>query len=230
MAVVPGMAFFFFGGCLLYLILHWHYILPSLARIFKSAFGIRQTGGGLIGFTLSKAIRYGVARGLFTNESGLGTCGLVAGLSAEKDPDRQALVSMSACFWDTVVLCALTGIVLVAFQLEYPAEWILFSSGSLTCAAFSKLPFFGDEILTIAIVCFALATLVGWSIIGQQGFDYLFHQKCHYLYLTVYLVMIFIGGIMPMSVVWELTDFINLFLLIPSVYMLIACRKYLVAK
>ena len=225
MAVVPSMAIFFFGGCLLYLILHIPYLLPALLQIIKSAFGVQPVCGGLIGFTIGRAMRYGVARGLFTNEAGLGTAGLIAGNSSEVSPKKQALISMSASFWDTVVLCAITGIVLTAFQLEYPTEWPLYPAGSLTAAAFSKLPFFGDEILTLAIVSFALATLVGWSFFGQQGFDYIAHGKGKKLYFTLYVIMIFIGGIMPLALVWELTDFINLFLLIPNVFLLWKCRN-----
>ena len=224
-AIVPTMAIFFFGGCTLYLILHAHYLLPSVKQIFSSAFGISSIGGGLAGFTLGKAVRYGVARGLFTNESGLGTAGLIAGHSSEDTSEKQALISMSATFWDTVVLCAITGLVLVAYQLEYPAEWPTLSAGSLTTAAFGKLPFFGDEILAVAILCFALATLVGWSYLGRQGFDYLFHGKRQRIYQTIYIIMIFIGGVMPLNLVWEMTDLINLFLLLPTVYLLIRCRS-----
>ncbi len=225
MAVVPSMAFFFFGGCLLYLILHADYLLPSLSRIVSSAFGFSQIGGGLAGFTIGKAVRYGIARGLFTNEAGLGTAGLIAGNSSESRPENQALISMSATFWDTVVLCAITGVVLTAYQLEYASEWQHLSAGSLTAAAFSKLPFFGDEILAIAIISFALATLVGWSYFGRQGFEFLFRGKGCAFYQYLYIAMIFIGGVMPLNLVWELTDFINLFLLIPSFYMLIRCRN-----
>lgn len=225
MAVVPSMAIYFFGGCILYLILHADHLLPSLSQIFSSAFGFSQIGGGVAGFTVGKAVRYGVARGLFTNEAGLGTAGLVAGSSSEAKPENQALISMSAAFWDTVVLCAVTGLVLVSFQLEYSAEWPLLSPGSLTAAAFSKLPFWGEEILAAAIICFALATLVGWSYFGLQGFDFLFHGKGQRLYQGLYVIMIFAGGVMPLSLVWELTDFINLLLLLPAFYMLIRCRK-----
>lgn len=230
MALVPTMAMFFFGSCLLYLILHASFIFPAIEEILHSAFSssmIPGTVGGITGYTVSQAMRYGVARGLFTNEAGLGTAGLIAGSSTEKKADNQALISMSASFWDTVVLCAITGIVLVAFQLEYPAEWPLLSAGSLVTGAFAKLPFFGDEILAAAILCFALATLVGWSYLGVQGFQYLFKGKGVWFYYTVYIIMIFVGGVMPLSLVWELTDLINLFLLIPSVYLLIKCRNFL---
>lgn len=225
MAIVPSMALFFLGGCLLYLLLHMNYLFPALKEIITSAFGASSFRGGIVGYSLGKAVRYGVARGLFTNEAGLGTAGLIAGSSAEEKPEKQALISMSATFWDTVVLCAITGLVIVAYQLQYPLEWQSLSAGSLTTAAFRKLPFFGDEILGIAIICFALATLVGWSYLGKQGFDYLFHGKGQYWYHTIYVVMIFIGGIMPLTLVWEMTDFINLFLLIPTCYFLIRCRK-----
>lgn len=229
-AIVPTMAIFFFGGCMLYLILHAYYLLPALREIFLSAFGLPAVSGGVVGFTLGKAVRYGVARGLFTNESGLGTAGLIAGHSAENTSEKQALVSMSATFWDTVVLCAITGLVLVSYQLEYPSEWPSLSAGSLTTAAFGKLPFWGDEILAIAILCFALATLVGWSYLGKQGFDYLFHEQKQQLYQVLYIIMIFVGGVMPLNLVWELTDFINLFLLFPTVYLLIQCRKLLMKR
>lgn len=227
MAVVPSMAIFFFGGCCLYLLLHPGYLVPALRQIITSAFGLSSIGGGIAGYSLGKTVRYGVARGLFTNEAGLGTAGLIAGSAMEDKPKNQALISMSATFWDTVVLCAITGLVLVAYQLEYPNEWQSLSAGSLTTAAFRKLPFFGDEILGIAIICFALATLVGWSYLGKQGFDYLFHGNLQRLYQSFYVLMIFLGGMMPLTLVWELTDFINLFLLLPTVYLLLKCRRYL---
>ncbi len=225
MAVVPTMAIYFFGGCLLYLILHRDFLWPAVRQIFSSAFGPSQIGGGIAGFTLGKAIRFGVARGLFTNEAGLGTAGLVAGSTSESRAENQGLISMTATFWDTVVLCAVTGLVAVAFLLEYPTEFTTLSAGSLTAAAFAKLPFLGDEILAVAILCFAVATLVGWSYFGRQGFDYIFHGRGTYIYLGIYLVMIFVGGVMPLHLVWELTDLINLFLMLPTVYMLIKCRK-----
>ena len=225
-AIVPTMAIFFFGGCLLYLILHADYLLPSLKLIFSSAFALPSIGGGFAGYTMAKAIRYGVARGLFTNESGLGTTGLIAGHCSEDDSVKQAAISMSATFWDTVVLCAITGLVLVCYQLEFPSEWQTLPASALTTAAFGKLPFFGDEILSIAIISFALATLIGWSYLGKQGFDYLFQGKYERFYQTLYLIMIFSGGIMPLALVWEMTDFINLFLLLPNIYLLVRCRKY----
>lgn len=238
-ALVPAMALFFVGSCLLYLILHASYIFPAIREILYAAFhasriadpslnpvpAVSSAVSGVTGFAIGKAVRYGIARGLFTNEAGLGTSGLIAGSSTEENPHHQALVSMSASFWDTVVLCAITGIVLVSFQLEYPGEWQQWSSGALLSGAFSKLPFFGTQILAASIVCFAFATLVGWSYIGIRGYIFLFHGKYLPLYRIIYLVMIFTGGILPLNLVWEITDLVNLFLLIPSVYLLIKCHK-----
>ena len=113
---------------------------------------------------------------------------------------------------------------LVAYQIEYVGTWNLYSPGSLCAAAFSALPFWGDEILAVAIFSFALATLVGWSYLGMEGFSFLF-KKGQIIYLTFYLIMIFVGGILPLTLVWELTDCINLLLLIPSVYLLVKCRR-----
>lgn len=200
------------------------YILHFL--LHKKTLALPSIGGGFAGYTMAKAIRYGVARGLFTNESGLGTTGLIAGHCSEDDSVKQAAISMSATFWDTVVLCAITGLVLVCYQLEFPSEWQTLPASALTTAAFGKLPFFGDEILSIAIISFALATLIGWSYLGKQGFDYLFQGKYERFYQTLYLIMIFSGGIMPLALVWEMTDFINFFLLLPNIYLLVRCRKY----
>lgn len=250
-ALVPTMAIFFVGSCLLYLLLHASYIIPALKEILYAAFhtstittasgdalsgaadsarsitGLSPALSGISGFAVGQAVRYGIARGLFTNEAGLGTSGLIAGSSQEDNPHRQALVSMSASFWDTVVLCAITGVVLVAFQLEYPTEWSLWSAGSLLTGAFSKLPFGGPQILAVSLICFALATLIGWSYLGIRGFCFLFHGKALWIYHTLYIVMIFVGGILPLTLVWELTDLINLFLLIPCFYLLVKCRAKL---
>lgn len=134
MAVVPSMALFFLGGCLLYLILHRAYIPAALSHILSSAFGLEPVGGGLAGFTIGKAVRYGVARGLFTNEAGLGTAGLVAGNSSENQAKNQALISMSASFWDTVVLCAIPA------SSSQPSSWNIPANGCLFLPAPSQLP------------------------------------------------------------------------------------------
>ncbi len=225
MFIVPFMAMFFLGGCLIYLLLHGEYIFPAIKKIISSAFGFSQIGGGLIGFSVGSGIRYGIARGLFTNEAGLGTAGLIAGNVKEVKAEKQAFISMSATFWDTVILCGITGIVLTSFLLEFPQEFTSYSPGSLTTAAFHKLPFWGDEILTIAIFFFALATIVGWSYFGKQGFSYLFQGQGEVMYKLTYCLMVFIGGVMPLTVVWEFADFINLFLLIPSLFILFTLRK-----
>ena len=219
--LVPTMALFFFGGCILYLILNCTVVPKAIATIFQCAFSTQSLFGGVIGYSLSKAIRYGIARGLFTNEAGLGTATIIAGDSNAK-PEEQALISMSATFWDTVVLCSVTGIMIVTFLLQNPAALSSISSGSLTSAAFGTLPFAGAEILGIATILFAIATLIGWSYIGNAGALFLGGEKGSKVYQVIYLVMIFIGAVASLDVVWELTDFINLFLLLPSIFALMS--------
>lgn len=228
MALVPTMAFLFLGGCMAYILLHASQLPYALEVVVKSAFNTRSFVGGTIGFSARMAIRYGVARGLFTNEAGLGTSGIAAASGSEGiTPERQGLISMTATFWDTVVMCAITGIVVVMFVLQNENVLVTMSGGLLVKGAFETLPLFGGELIAIATVCFAVATLIGWSYFGQVAAEYMGGQKIVRKYQYVYVIMIFVGAVMPMGIVWEITDFINVFILIPAVYALVKCRKQL---
>lgn len=228
MALVPTMAFLFLGGCMAYIILHASQLPYAMEIIVKSAFSARSLVGGTVGFSARMAIRYGVARGLFTNEAGLGTSGIAAASGSERiTPERQGLISMTATFWDTVVMCAITGIVVVMFVLQNENVLVTMSGGLLVKGAFETLPLFGGELIAIATVCFAVATLIGWSYFGQVAAEYMGGQNIVRKYQYVYVIMIFVGAVMPMGIVWEITDFINVFILIPAVYALVKCRKQL---
>lgn len=228
MALVPAMAFLFLGGCVVYILLHAAWLPETLETIVKSAFSAKSFLGGAVGFSVGKAIRYGVARGLFTNEAGLGTSGIAAASGSEHiTPERQGLISMTATFWDTVVMCAITGIVVVMFVLQNETALVSLPSGLLVKGAFETLPFWGGELIAVATVCFAVATLIGWSYFGQVAADYMGGDSLVRSYQYVYVIMIFAGAVMPMGIVWEITDFINIFILIPGVYALVKCRKKL---
>ena len=134
---------------------------------------------------------------------------------------------MTATFWDTVVMCAITGIVVVMFVIQNENVLTEISAGLLVKGAFGTLPLFGEELIAIATICFAIATLIGWSYFGQVAAEYMGGQDLLKKYQYVYVIMIFAGAVMPMGIVWELTDFINIFILIPSAYALIRCRKKL---
>lgn len=231
MALVPTMAFFFLGGCMAYIFFHAVFLPEAIFTIVKSAFNSCAVAGGTVGFGVGKAVRYGISRGLFTNEAGLGTSGIAAAAGSEHIlPKRQGLISMTATFWDTVVMCAITGIVAVMFVLQQGAAFSILSPGLLVKGAFETLPVFGEEMISAATICFAVATLIGWSYFGQVAAEYMGGMKLVQMYQYLYVCMIFVGAVMPMQVVWELTDFINIFILIPGVYALIKCRHQLFEK
>lgn len=228
MALVPAMAFLFLGGCMAYMILHATLVPEAVGAIIKSAFNTKSFLGGAVGFSVGAAVRYGVARGLFTNEAGLGTSGIAAASGTEHiSPERQGLISMTATFWDTVVMCAVTGIVVVMFVIQNESALVHMPSGLLVKGAFETLPLFGKELIAVATVCFAVATLIGWSYFGRVAAEYMGGAGLLKTYQYVYVIMIFAGAVMPMGIVWEITDFINIFILIPSVYALVKCRKML---
>lgn len=215
--LVPVMTIFFVIGCFVFLVTHINSATTSVDLIIKAAFNKRCITGGILGASMGRAMRYGVSRGLFTNEAGLGTAGIAACGGAEYlSPKEQGLISMSACFWDTVVMCAITGVVAVTYVVECQGN-VLTSEGMLVQGAFSMLPG-GAGILAVSVILFALATLIGWSYFGNVATEYLGKSWLMELYPYFYVFMIFVGAVIPMNVVWEFTDFINLFLLLFSLY------------
>lgn len=222
--IVPVLGFFYIGCCLLLLWMTRNSLPAALTLIFQRAFHPGAALGGFVGSTLQTALRFGVARGLFTNEAGIGTASITAAASASS-PRRQGLISMTAVFWDTVVMCALTGIVIVANMIQNPASIAGYSSGGLMMAAFSMLPFYGEELLSVALVAFALATLVGWCYFGEKGCEYLFGEKGIPIYHFCYIIMAYLGAVLPMGLVWGVTDLVNGIMVFPNVFALFLLRK-----
>ena len=170
------------------------------------------------------AARFGIARGLFTNEAGIGTSAIAAGASASENPMRQALVSMTAVFWDTIVMCTLTGFTIISSMLSHPGSAAAYSDAGLTTAAFTFLPH-GDAFLSLSLMAFALATLVGWCYLGEKGVTYFFGKTAVKSYHLIYIVMIYFGAILPMEIVWSFTDFINAVMVLPNVLCLFLLYK-----
>ncbi len=226
--LVPAMGGFYILGCLLLLLMNLPYFFPAVSFIFKSAFVTSSlpaaVTGGVIGSTVRSAIRYGIARGLFTNEAGLGSAAIAAAGAKTSHPSRQALISMSATFWDTVVMCAITGLVIVTNLLKNPTSASGYSAQELTSAAFNSIPY-GNVILGISLIAFAVATLIGWSYFGEKAVEYLFGKSGINTYRLCYIVMIFVGSIMSLELVWELTDLVNAFMALPNILCLILLRK-----
>lgn len=226
MRLVPAMGGFYILACILLLFMNYKYILPSISLIFRSAFLPSAVAGGFIGSTIKSAARFGITRGLFTNEAGLGTAAIAAASAKTKSPYHQALVSMTATFWDTVVICAITGLVIVSTILKNPSAMIGFSQSELTTAAFSQIPY-GSEILSVAIVLFAIATLIGWSYFGEKAVEYLFGKSGINTYRVCYIVMIFIGAVLSLEFVWELSDLISAVMILPNVLSVILLNSHI---
>ena len=224
--LVPVMGGFFLLSCVLLLIFHIEYLADALKLIFSSAFSFSSVSGGLLGSSFLLSARQGIARGLFTNEAGLGSAP-VAAANSSGEPDRQALVLMSATFWDTVVMCGVTGLAIVCAGLAVPGLFSEYAAGDYTLAAFSLLPFAGDKLLGIAIVLFAIATLLGWSFFGEKAVEFLFSTDQLKTYRILYCFMIFAGSQMTMGLVWELSDFFNGLMFVTNVGCLFLLRKEL---
>lgn len=222
--LVPIMGAFFLLSCILLLIFHIEHLADALKLIVSSAFSVSSVSGGLLGSSFLLAARQGIARGLFTNEAGLGSAPVAAANSSGK-PKEQALVLMGATFWDTVVMCGITGVVIVCAGLATPGLFIGFAPGDYTLAAFSLLPFAGDKLLGIAIVLFAVATLLGWCFFGEKAVEFLFGAGHITYYRFLYCLMVFFGSQMTMNLVWELSDFFNGLMFITNVMCIFLLRK-----
>jgi len=232
--LVPFMAIFYVIGCIVILIMNGPYVWPALKLICEAAFSPEAAGGGFVGSTVMLAARYGIARGLFSNESGMGSAPIVASAAQTRNPVRQALVSSSGTFWDTVVICALTGLVIVSSVIAYPD--ISYENGAtLTKMAFSKIPYIGAPLLTFGLLTFAFSTILGWELYGERAVEYLKGRRWTIYYRVLYIVAVFVGSIMNLSIVWNLADCMNALMAIPNLLSLLflsgiivhETRKYL---
>lgn len=225
--LVPFMALVYVLGCIYIIGVNAQYVWPAVKLIVEAAFTPEAAGGGFIGSTVMTAARFGIARGLFSNESGLGSAPIVAAAAQTRNPVRQALVSSSGTFWDTVVICALTGIVIVSSVLAYPD--ITFESGStLTKEAFAKIPFIGTPLLTFGLTTFAFSTILGWCYYGERAVEYLKGYRWVIAYRIAYIAAVFIGSIMSLQMVWNFADCMNALMAIPNLISLLALSGILV--
>lgn len=237
-ALVPFMALFYVAGCLLLLCLHAEYILPALRTIGEAAFTTRAATGGFVGSTIMLAMRFGIARGLFSNEAGMGSAPIVAAAARTRNPVRQALVSSTSVFWDTVVICALTGLVLVCTILA--DNGVDSTAGAaLSKHAFEQIPLHigglnvGMLVLSIAIFTFAFSTILGWSYYGEKALEYLFgrHGRTgRYLYRVLMVIMTFVGANWALDLVWNIGDTTNALMAIPNLVCLLLLSGVLVRE
>ncbi|MDR1147706.1 MAG: sodium:alanine symporter family protein [Spirochaetaceae bacterium] len=215
-ALVPFMAILYVIGCLIILIINRAYLGQTVQVILGAAFSPKAVGGGFVASSLMSAARYGIARGLFSNESGMGSAPIVAAAAQTRNPVRQALVSSTGTFWDTVVVCLMTGLVVVSSVIANGKIEALNDGGKLTHAAFGQIPVLGTIVLTFGLFTFALSTILGWSYYGEKGAEYLFGPKSNIPYRVIYVLFTFLGTTLTIGVVWDLADALNALMTIPN--------------
>jgi AGCS family alanine or glycine:cation symporter len=223
---IPFMALFYIAGCLIILALKFHTIPASIMLIIKSAFTGQAAIGGFLGAGMKEAVRFGLARGLFSNESGLGSAPIVAAAAQTKHPARQALVSSTGTFWDTVVICALSGLVLVNSNV-----WTRGLDGALlTKTAFTAIPIFGPIILTIGLFTFVFSTILGWSYYGEKAAEYLFGHRVIVPYRWLWVAVVMIGSVATIPVVWSFSDIANALMALPNLISLLVLSSVVRAQ
>lgn len=236
--LVPLMSVLYVLGCFIIIGMNIQYLGEAIVIIVSCAFTGQAAFGGAVGSGIMLALQYGFKRGLFSNESGLGSAPLVAASASTRNPARQALVSMTGTFWDTVVICLLTGLMLMTTLLANPDliaiynntmaynvggilpdgdPTALFSGGAaLASAAFDAIPIFGPLVLALGMLCFSYSTMLGWSYYGNRAISYLFGSKAVKPYYLIFLVFVFWGCIGGGELVWNISDITNALMAVPN--------------
>lgn len=216
--LVPFMALFYVLGCIVILGINYDYIIPAITTICRLAFQPGAAAGGLVGSGIMLAMRYGVARGLFSNESGMGSAPIAAAAAQTRNPVRQALVSSTGTFWDTVVVCLMTGLVLVSTIMKNQAINAneITDGGVLTSLAFDQIPIIGPLILVVGIISFAFSTILGWAYYGERCVEYFAGKKGLIPYRVLYIAVAVIAPVVALDVVWDIADILNALMAIPN--------------
>ena len=216
--LVPFMALFYVLGCIVILGINYDYIIPAITTICRFAFTPGAAAGGLVGRGIMMAMQYGIARGLFSNESGMGSAPIAAAAAQTRNPVRQALVSSTGTFWDTVVVCLMTGLVLVSTIMKNPAINAneITDGGVLTSLAFDQIPVIGPLILVVGIISFAFSTILGWAYYGERCVEYFAGKKGLIPYRVLYIAVAVIAPVVALDVVWDIADILNALMAIPN--------------
>ncbi|MDY9926658.1 sodium:alanine symporter family protein [Methanosarcina sp.] len=220
--MVPFMAVAYVLGCLLIIGLNLEKIPETFALIISSAFTGTAARGGFLGAGVMLAVRMGIARGIFSNESGLGSAPIAAAAAKVREPARQGLISMTGTFFDTIVVCLMTGTVLIM-----TGSWTENLSGAyMTSYAFStELAEIGSYIVTVGLIFFAFTTIIGWNYYGERCTEFLFGVKGILPYKIIYILIVASGAFLTLDVIWVLADIVNGLMAIPNLIALLALRK-----
>ena len=216
--LVPFMAIFYVIGCIVILCINYDFIIPAIGAICSLAFTKGAVAGGLVGTGIRAAIQYGVARGLFSNESGMGSAPIAAAAAQSRNPVRQALIASTGTFWDTVVVCLMTGLVLVTSIMKNPGidVSLVDNGGKLTSLAFGQIPYVGPILLTIGIITFAFSTVLGWAYYGERCVEYIGGKKVLIVYRIIYIAVAVIAPVSALNLVWTIADILNALMSIPN--------------
>lgn len=227
--LVPFMAVFYVLGCLIILGMNFDVLGKTFEMIFQDAFSLKSVAGGFLGSSLMLAARYGIARGLFSNESGMGSAPIVASAAQTRNPVRQAMISSTGTFWDTVVVCLMTGLVLVSSIIKNPAIDVS-DGGDLTYKAFQQIPVIGTPILVIGIAAFAYSTILGWSYYGESCVEYLFGRGGMIPYKLIFVFILLIGPVIKLDLVWTMADIFNALMSIPNLIAVVVLSPVVVKE
>ena len=232
--IVPVMAVFYAAGCIIVIVLKLDSLPVGVGQIMDSAFSPASVLGGVTGFTFASALRFGGARGVFSNEAGLGSAPIAAAAAKTDHPCRQGYINMTGTFFDTIIVCTLTGLAIagsgVLGSLDASGEFV--TGASLTIAAFgSVMGPAGSYIVTIGLILFAFSTILGWSYYGEKSLEYLTHSiRARYIYRAVFAGIVFVGAITSLKTVWNFSDTANGLMAIPNLICLLVLSKVIVQQ
>lgn len=229
--LVPIMIALYVGSGLYILISHWDMIDNVFAMIFTGAFkdvAASTVAGGFAGATVKEVMQFGLSRGAFSNESGLGTAPIAAAAAKTPHPVEQALVSMTQTFIDTIVVCTFTGLIIILSGLWYTSDPALLTGAALTSQSFgAQLPFefgglqLGEVIVAVCLIFFAYSTIIGWYYYGEKGINYLAGAKSVWVYRAVYVVCLVLGAIQPVPLIWTIASVLIAFMIFPNLLSLL---------
>ena len=228
--LVPFMSIVYVLGCIIILFINIRYMPATISLIISSAFTFKAAAGGFVGSSIISAARAGIARGLFSNEAGMGSAPQASAASVAANAVKPALVGSTGVFWDTVVVCLMTGLVIVSSIIGNPdiscilADGSIISGSGLVSACFGQIPYIGKPLLTFGILTFAYSTILGWSYYGENCIRYLFGKKMIRYYQVLWIIVIFVGAIVSEGAVWTLADILNAAMCIPNVIAVLLLR------
>lgn len=223
--IVPFMAIVYILASIGVLIVNGEYVVDAVVLIIKSAFSPQAAVGGFVGSSVMSACRFGISRGLFSNEAGAGTTAVVSAAAEGKNFGKLSLGAMTAAFWDTAVMCSVTGIIIVSAMLANPQAAADSAPEMLASFAFDTLPIFGRPVLFFGLVTFAFSTIIGWSYIGENCFSFVFGEKRVRTYRLLWIAMAGVSVMLNSELMWSFADTVNILLVLPNTVSLYKLRN-----